>query len=70
MNHSKHLGVSGSNSPSMSPEMAKSSSPLDSGGVTVREMIPASSSPVTAAVKNTEGSGRHVSGDLDPIGPS
>ncbi|XP_058209227.1 uncharacterized protein At2g24330-like [Rhododendron vialii] len=70
LNRSKHLGVSGSNSPSMSPEMAKSSTPPDSGGVTVSEIIPASSSPVTAAVENTEGSGRHVSGDSDPISPS
>ncbi|KAF7135277.1 hypothetical protein RHSIM_Rhsim08G0224200 [Rhododendron simsii] len=70
LNRSKHLGVSGSNSPSMSPEMAKSSTQPGSGGVTVSEMIPASSSPVTAAVENTEGSGRLVSGDLDPITPS
>ncbi|KAF7146714.1 hypothetical protein RHSIM_Rhsim04G0219000 [Rhododendron simsii] len=70
LNRSKHLGVSGSNSPSMSPKMAKSSTPPDSGGVAVSEIIPASSSPVTAAVENTEGSGRHVSGDSDPISAS
>ncbi|KAG5537722.1 hypothetical protein RHGRI_024992 [Rhododendron griersonianum] len=63
LNRSKHLGASGSNSPSMSPEVAKSSTQLYSGG----EMIPASSSPVTTAVENTEGSGRLVSGDLSEM---
>ncbi|KAF7120966.1 hypothetical protein RHSIM_Rhsim13G0137200 [Rhododendron simsii] len=71
LNGSKPIGVSGPNSPSMSPKMAKSSMQPDSVGVTVSEMIPASSSsPVTAAVENTEGSGRLVSRDLDPISPS
>lgn len=70
LNRSKDLGVSGSNSPNMSPEIAKSSTQPNNSGVAVSEIIPASSSPVTAAVENAEGSGRLLSGDLAPISPS
>lgn len=54
----------------MSPEIAKSSTQPNNSGVAVSEIIPASSSPVTAAVENAEGSGRLLSGDLAPISPS